>query len=338
LKKIIFRLAFIFFTLIVFSCNNNPVSKIDFFLGTICEVRIYDKRNKKILNEVFDIIKKIDSNMSVTNPDSEISQINKNAGNKSIVVSEDTFLVIKKGKYYSSFSDGLFDITSGPLIELWSVGKSNQKKPEENEVKNAVKLIDYRKIILNESNNSIFLGQNGIKLDLGGIAKGYTADKIYEYLKQKKIKSALINLGGNVYAIGNKKIGKEWNIGIQNPFEERGSCIGILKIKNKAVITSGKYERFFEENGIKYHHIFDTKTGYPSRSDLASVTIVDSNAMRADALSTCIFLMGYKHAKVFLENVKDINAVLINEKKEIYLTQKLLNNFVLNDENFKLIK
>ena len=266
-----------------------PVSQNKFLLGTVVTVTLYDNPKDEIFAEIFEKIEKIEQEMTINNATtSEVMEINKYAGSKEVKVSEDTFNVIKAGLNYSSLANGKFDITVGPLVKLWEIGFDDAHVPN------------------NDENLTVKLINPAMMIDLGGIAKGYAADVATKVLEDHGNKHAIINLGGNVYAYGDKINDMPWKIGIQNPFSPRGEYLGIASVKNKAVVTSGTYERYFEQDGIIYHHILDPQTGYPVSNNIVSVTIIANDSMMADALSTSAFALGVESGLALIESL-DMN-------------------------------
>ncbi|RKD21568.1 thiamine biosynthesis lipoprotein [Caminicella sporogenes DSM 14501] len=345
-KKNFMILLSIFLTLIIFSsCTINKInsniqltSRTGFFLGTVVTIKLYDNKNtENILDLAFDKIKEIEKKMTINAENSEVIKINSFAGKNFVKVSNDTFYVIKKGKSYSQLSKGRFDISIGPIVKLWNIGTENARVPSQSEINSKLDLVNYNDIILDESKKSIMLKKEGMILDLGGIAKGYAADTIVEILKKHNIKSAIIDLGGNIFAYGNKPDGSKWNIAIQNPFSSRGNYIGIVSVKNKAVVTSGIYERFLEKNGKRYHHILDPKTGYPVENNLASVSIIADKSIDADSLSTSAFALGLEKGLDFIEHIKNTEAIFVTKNSKIYITSGLKNNFKLSNNEFNLM-
>lgn len=175
-----------------------------------------------------------------------------------------------------------------------------------------------------------------MQLDLGGIAKGYAADVAASIIKEHGNQAAIINLGGNVYAYGEKANGDSFKIGVQNPFSPRGAYLGILSVKDQTVVTSGTYERFFEQDGTVYHHILDPKTGYPVENNLESVTIVTESSMSADALSTMTFVLGLEKGLNLVESLDDVEALFITKDHQLYASSGFLNNFELTDDSFTI--
>ena len=175
-----------------------------------------------------------------------------------------------------------------------------------------------------------------MEVDLGSIAKGYAADEVVKILKQEGIRSAIIDLGGNIYALGSKNSDNNWKVGIQDPFSDRGKVIGAVEVFDKTVVTSGIYERFIEEDGVRYHHILNPKTGYPYETDIAGVSIIADNSIDADALSTLTSTKGVKEGLKFVENLDNVNAIFITNDKKIYLTENIKDNFKLMNNDFEI--
>ena len=173
-------------------------------------------------------------------------------------------------------------------------------------------------------------------LDLGSIAKGYAADEIVKILKEENINSAIIDLGGNIYALGFKEGNKNWKIGIQNPFDNRGKIVGSLEVSNKTVVTSGVYERYIEQDGQTYHHILNPETGYPYETDIAGVSIIADKSIDGDALSTLVFTKGLEKGLELVENIDGVDAIFITNNKEVYVTKDLKDNFKITNEEFIL--
>lgn len=319
--------------------NEESISNTYYNLGTINEVTLYDvnkKTGEKILEECGSILMDIDNKMSNTIKSSDVSKINKNAGKAYTKVSKDTYYVIKESIEFSNISNDTFDISVGPLIDLWSIGTDNAKVPNKEEIENILPLVDYSKILLNDENLSVKLSEENMKIDLGGIAKGYAADKIYDYLKSENIKSAIINLGGNILTLGSKNNDQPFSIGIQDPTMPRGNSIGNIKVSNKSVVTSGIYERYIEKDNKIYHHMLNPHTGYPFENNLNSVTIVSDESIICDALSTTTFGLGLDSGMKLIESLDNVDAIFITKDKKIYLSSNLKDKFNLTDTSFSI--
>ncbi|AKN31270.1 thiamine biosynthesis protein ApbE [Clostridium carboxidivorans P7] len=319
-----------------FRARNKKVLTVREFyvLGTVVQLKVYGSNGKIAVEEAVNRLNDIDNKMSVFKEYSEISMINENAGISNVEVSKDTYFVVKEAVKYSELSEGGFDPTIRPVVELWGIGTDKVKVPGDNEIGSKLKLVNYKDIILNEKDRTIKLRNKGQNIDLGGIAKGYAADEVKNILIKNNIKSALINLGGNIYALGKKPDRTQWYIGIQNPFGKRGEFVGFINVKNKSVVTSGNYERYFISNEKRFHHIIDPKTGYPSDSKIISSTIISDYSIDGDGLSTGVYIMGLDKSIKLIESIKGIDAIFITENREIYITSGIKNKFKLVDENF----
>ncbi len=315
--------------------GDNFVSDTHFALGTVNTIRIQSRNAGKLIKECFSILDSVEKKMSRNLPDSEVSRINLMAGIEPVEVSEDTFKVIKKGLEISDLGDGYFDITIGPVVSLWGIGTESAKVPSTSELKKALSLVDYRNVVINEDERTVFLEKQGMSLDLGAIAKGWAADQIHQFLVANKVERGIINLGGNVLVLGKKTNTAPWRVGVQNPEESRGSYIGVIEADDTAVVTSGKYERYFIENGHKYHHIFNPFTGYPVENDLISVTIVANESVAADGFSTLVFALGKEKGMKLIEEVPFVDAVIVTKSHDVYTSRGLKNRFTLTDKNYR---
>lgn len=327
-------------SIIITNKKEDKYSSTYYNLGTINEITLYDIKKKdgdRILKKCESILVDIDNKMSCQISSSEISKINDNAGESFVKVSDDTYSVIKESINFSNMSNDTFDISIGPIIDLWAIGTDNAKVPTQKEIDTNLTLVNYKDILVDDENKSVKLANKNMKIDLGGIAKGYAADKIYEYLKEEQLKSALINLGGNIYAFGNKENNQPFSIGVQDPTKPRGNSIGNVKVSNKSVVTSGIYERYLEKDNKIYHHMLDPHTGYPFNNNLSSVTIISDKSIIGDALSTTTFGLGIKNGLELVENLDGVDAIFITKDKKIYLSNNLKNKFNLTDDSFTIV-
>ncbi|APF27196.1 apbE family protein [Clostridium sporogenes] len=318
------------------SKSEEPVSRETYLMGTIINIKAYGKNADKAVQASVDKISDIENKMSLNISTSEINKINKNAGIAPVKVSKNTFDVVKASLIYSEKTKGSFDITVEPLVSIWGIGTDKARIPSKDEINNALKLINYKDVVTNEKESTIMLKRKGQAIDLGAIAKGYTADELKKVLLNYNVSSAFLNLGGNIYVLGNKPDKTPWKIGVQNPLEPRGDYLGIVSVSDKSVVTSGNYERFFERNGKRYHHIFDTKTGYPAEKGLISVSIISDKSIDGDALSTSVYTLGLDEGKKLIESLKDVEAVFVTEDKKVYTTSGLKDTFKLTNTDFKL--
>lgn len=313
-----------------------PISRTELFMGTAIKVTLYNGGSEEILDKAFKRVIQLEDLVSINKDGTEIVELNKNSGIKPVKLSEDSFKIIEKGLEYSKASKGGYDITIGPLVKLWSIGLPEAKVPNKKEINEAIKHVDYSKLKIDRDNNEAFLSEKGMMIDLGSIAKGYAADEIAKLLKEEGVKEAIIDLGGNIYALGKKEGNKNWKIGIQDPNTERGNVIGTVETSNKSVVTTGVYERFIEKDGVKYHHILNPKTGYPYKTDIAGVSIIADKSVEADALSTLIFTKGLDEGRKFIETLDGVDAIFIMNDRKVYITEGVRDSFKLINESFEL--
>lgn len=322
------------------ACNKETkedeiLTRTELFMGTAIKVSLYDGGSEKVLDKVFDRVLELENLVSINKEGTEIDELNKNAGIKPVKLSDDSKNIIEKGLYYSSLSSGGYDISIGPLVKLWSIGLPEAKIPTESEIKESLENINYKDVEIN--GNEVFLKKKGMLLDLGSIAKGYAADEIAKILVNEGIEKAIIDLGGNIYALGKKSKESPWKIGVQNPFDDRGNIVGTLLTENKSVVTTGIYERFIEDGDKKYHHVLNPKTGYPYNTDIAGVTIIADKSIDADALSTLVFTMGIQNGIEFIENMENVDAIFITNNKNVYKTNGIKESFNVTNDEFKLV-
>jgi len=333
LKKILLSVIFLFGIFFLVSCELKT-TRSEPALGTICSITLFEKGSDKIYNDIFSRIRQIENLMSVNIPASDVSRVNAAAGIEPVQVHEETFMVIKRALHYAKLSGGAFDPSVGPLVSLWGIGGSSARVPSQNEIDKVLPLVNWQDVELDEETRGVFLRCPGMSLDLGAIAKGYAADEAVSIIKRAGIKQAIIDLGGNIYIHGARKDGKLWRVGVQNPEDARDTYIGILQITEKSVVTSGVYERFFEDEGKRYHHIFSPDSGYPADNGLLSVTIIAPNSMDADALSTAVFVLGYEKGIALVESLPETEAVFIFEDMSVRKTQGA--DFSITDNAFRL--
>jgi thiamine biosynthesis lipoprotein len=330
----------LFFTTATFatSCllQAEELSKTDFVLGTVCTIRLVEGGSKATLDEAFSRLRTIEDHMSANRDDTEISQINAMAGKRSVKVSEDTFYVISKALDYARLTGGAFDPSVGPLVKLWNIGNGGEKVPPIKEIMAAKALVDWRQVVLDTATHTVFLKRQGMRLDLGAIAKGYAADEIERILLNHKVRAAVIDLGGNIFVFGSKKDKTPWRVGIQNPESERGEYLGVVTGGQMTVVTSGVYERYFMENGKRYHHILSTQTGFPVDNGLTSVSVVSNSSIDADALSTSLFVLGIEKGLEVLKQFPDTYAIFIDKDHKVYLSPGAGKVFTLQDKSYHL--
>jgi len=289
------------------SCSKNiSPSQTRPVLGTVCTVQLFENGKQKYYDTLFERLEQIEAHMSMNIPSSDIACINAASGEQKIAVHEDTFKVIRRALDIAQLSDGAFNPASGALVKLWNIGSDAPHLPSQEEIEGALALCDWRSVVLSEDGEekSVYLPVKGTALDLGGIVKGYAADELTKILKARKVRRAIVDLGGNIFVYGKKKDGSPWRVGIKDPNDPEGVPAIVLNVANSTIVTSGVYERFFTENGVRYHHILDVKTGYPAASGLLSSTIVCESSMAADALSTSVFVLGREGGMELLHRIQ----------------------------------
>lgn len=341
MKKMLYCVIFAVF-LVIAGCGTSnhllesPYSKTEFLMGTVVTVKIYDKDKEDILNVAFDRINELADKTTSEESDSEVSSINQQAGKEPVQVSDDVYKLIDAGKQHSHLSGGLFDISIGPLTRLWHIGFPDARKPDHSEITAILPLIDYEKVELNETHKTVFLTEKGMTLDLGAIAKGFITDEIVTVLKEHDVTSAIVDLGGNIFVLGNSPTGEPWTVGIQDPDSSRGTTVGKLKQTNQSIVTSGIYERYIEVDGEKYHHLLDPNHGYPFMNDIAGITIITESSTDADALSTVGFAKGIEKGIKFIEESTSAEAIFISHENKVYTTKGIDDQFELTSEQFEM--
>ncbi|MDL2248798.1 FAD:protein FMN transferase [Tyzzerella sp. OttesenSCG-928-J15] len=312
------------------SGEKSSVAEI-FAMDTYMKLTAYGESGEKALAEAENYIYRLDSLWSVTNKNSEIYALN---SGEAIAPAAETAEIIDYAINMNKVTGGAFDISLYPLVKLWGFTTGGAfTVPKAFEIEKALGQTGCEKISISAGKIEL---EEGSAIDLGGIAKGYLSDRIGEIFEENGVESAIIELGGNVYAKGAKPDGAMWKVGIQNPFNS-SSIAGSVKVSDKAVITSGSYERFFTADEKRYHHILDPENGYPAENGLVSVTIISESGAEADCLSTALFVMGLERSAEFLESGQtNANAIFIDNERNIYITKGLENIFEPSDESFSL--
>jgi len=329
-----FRILILLFLLFsICGCGKKEYSRVEFSMDTVVEIKVYHSR-KAEAGEAIDSsmkeIKRVEQKMSRFLPASEVSRINKQAlsAGKSasglkegwIPVSSELFSLLEESVRLSNLTKGCFDVTVCPLWKMWKFEGENIEVPGKREIETALELVAYKNMILQDG--KIKFAKKGMGIDLGGIAKGYAVDAAIKVLKEKNVKSAMVNAGGDIYVLGRKQ-GKPWRIGIRHPRKE-GEILGIVEVEDRAIVTSGDYERFFFSEGKRYHHIFNPKTGYPAE-ECQSVTIVAKKATFADGLATGVFVLGPKEGMALIESLEEVEGVIVNKEGEVSVSSGLVS-------------
>lgn len=297
------------------SARKAPPARTCISFDTVCTINAYDAGTDALYDACEARLNELEQVFSAHISTSDVCRINDAAGDHPVKVSVEVFTVLKTARGFAEKSGGAFDPTIGPLVSLWGIGTEHEKVPSEDEIAAARALVNWKLLSLDEEAGTAFLEKEGMALDLGGIAKGFAADEIASVLKDAGVSSALVDLGGNVYVIGSRpaESGKsasgdgtgvaerKWRVGVKNPFKpEEGAALRV-DVADTSVVTSGNYERYFEKDGVRYHHIINPETGWPAESGLVSCTIIDSSSLKADVLSTAVFVLGKDKGLELLE-------------------------------------
>lgn len=312
-----FFLFFCSFSFVGCGRSKEPVFKSDFYFNTVITITLYGEENASYIDDCFKLASHYENLFSNTIADSDISKIN-NANGTPVTVDDDTIELLQKGIYYGDLSQGQFDITIGKLSSLWDFPNNSGTVPSESDIEATLSTIDYHAIVID--GNEVSLSNPDAMIDLGGIAKGYIADKMKDYLNEKGITSGMINLGGNVLTLGDKPDGSNYNIGIQKPFSDDGTAIASVEVSDETVVSSGVYERYFYVGDNFYHHILNPKTGYPYDNNLLGVTIICPKSVDGDGLSTTCFALGLEDGMKLIESLDDTEAVFITDDYELHTT------------------
>lgn len=311
--------------------NIEPISRTGFYFDTVIQITLYDTEEESVLDGCFALAEKYENLFSATKEGSDVWNINHGNG-ESVIVSEETAALLMMAADYANTTEGAVDPTIRPVSELWHFGSDREAKvPEDAAIQEALSHVSCDAIRFGtapseETGESVYrtvtLTDPEAAVDLGFIAKGYIADKMKEYLLSQGVESALISLGGNVLTVGEKPDGSPFRVGIQEPFAETGKSLDTIEIRDTSVVTSGIYERcFYDEDGVLYHHVLDTATGYPVDNELASVTIVCHSSVRADALSTSCLCLGPEEGRRLLDAEKDVAYLLIMKDGTQYASE-----------------
>lgn len=312
-------------------------------MDTFCTITVVSPSREKAIEAVdagFAEIKKLETLLNYFSDQSEISAVNRTAGSRPVEVSIETLEILKKTMDISKAANGAFDPTIAPVIKQWRFSKDSSGSviPSGKVIEHSLALVDYKKIKINADTREVFLEDKGMELDLGGITKGFAADKAVDAIKKKGVTAALVAVAGDIRGFGLNISGQGWKVGIQNPRTRTVSdkpwedIFAVLRLKDKAISTSGDYQRFFIKDGIRFHHILDPQTGYPSESGLISVSVIAPEGYLADGLSTAVFVLGAEKGMTILESM-GLDGILVNNNRKVFITKNLKGKIdILNKE------
>ncbi|CUU47535.1 FAD:protein FMN transferase [Clostridium beijerinckii] len=302
----------------------NEYTKIIYLMGTKISLYIKGESAEKLAEKACDMLINYEEVFSANSDKSQLAMLKKTASLAPQEVDAELYELIKIGKRHSLCENTYLNIAIGPLIKLWRIGFKEAHVPEKETIAKVLELLKPENIQLDDEKKTVYFLKKGIEIDLGAIAKGYFADKVMEFFKANGAVSAMVDMGGNVLVFGDSPSNSgDWNVGIQNPFLPRGNAVALVKIKDQSVVTSGIYERVFEKDGRKYHHIFDSKTGYPIESNIASLTIIADKSIDCDIYTTKLF--GLDAASIIhrVNRIKGMDAVVITVDGKLAYTDNL---------------
>ncbi len=312
---------FLIFCFIFTGCTATPaepISRTGFYFDTVINITIYDKSDETLLDSCMKMCSHYDNLLSTTKENSDIWNIN-HAGGKPVKVDPETILLLQKALFYADLTNGRFDPTIGGVSSLWNFsGNTPGPVPDKKKIAEALEHVSYKNILLDSSAGTVTLSDPLTRLDLGAIAKGYIADQLKKYLKKEGVASAIINLGGNVLLVGNKPDGSDFTVGIQKPFADNSTYIAAVSASDCSLVSSGSYERYFEQDGKMYFHILDSATGYPVDTDLVGVTILSDQSVDGDGLSTACFILGLDKGMKLIESIPGTEAAFITKDEHLH--------------------
>ena len=294
-------------------------------MGTVHTVTIFDAEGPEAASDARAYLLDLHGAWSCFKEDSLVSRINQAAGRQPVAVDEDTFQVLRQAKRYGRFTEGAFDVTVGPLADLWRRAMEERQLPGDEAVWQALALVNFANVTLDEEAHTVLLEKAGQRIDLGGIAKGYAVDELIKRLRRHGVHRALLDLGGTVAALG-----CGLPVGIRDPFRLHGAPMGTLMLEDRIAVTSGVYERFAYMDGYRYHHVVDPRTGYPSKSGLVSVTLVGENGGALDAFATAALILGMEKSAPMLAE-QGMDAVFVTEQGQVFVTRGLKRQFHLHN-------
>lgn len=340
MKKIFLYLIILGIMLMLAGCSKEDYSekcaeRDVFAMDTYMSIKAYGEECEEAVDEAVEEILRLDALLSTGSADSEITMVNQNHGGD---LSDDTAYLVSRSLDIYQATSGAFDISIYPVMQAWGFAGDTFRVPENQELEQLLENVNAGNILYDDNTRKIAFASDEMAIDLGGIAKGYTSTRIMDIFKSYKVDCGLVNLGGNVQVYGSKSDGTAWHVAVQDP-ENQAEYIGTLSVVDKAVITSGGYERYFEEDGIIYHHIIDPATGYPAASGLKSVTIVSADGTLADGLSTSLFIMGLDRSiEYWKEHSDEFDVILVTDDRDIYVSENIAKDFSAQKDFFVITK
>ena len=312
--------------------DNRVYSYSAVLMGSPILLKLFS-HDEALASRVFRLIKQYEDLLTVNRAHSQVMDINHAAGQHPVIVSRPVFELIRCAKAASLLKDSAFNLAIGPLVKRWKIGFRGDSVPPADDIAALLAITRPDDVILDEAQSSVFLARAGMEIDLGAIAKGYIADRVRDYLHKEGTERGLINLGGNIQTLGSPE--GCWSVGLKKPFVN-DALIGAMTVENRSVVTSGTYERFFEQNGKRYHHILDPRTGYPLDNALDSVTIVSKESIDGDIWTTLMYGMGIEKGCAVLRSRPDIEAIFVTKTKEVVISSMHHFRFTLLDNTYRV--
>ncbi|MFP8733568.1 FAD:protein FMN transferase [Klebsiella aerogenes] len=309
--------------------DNRVYSYSAVLMGSPILLKLYS-HDEALASRVFQLIKRYEDLLTVNHAQSQVMDINHAAGHHPVTVSRPVYQLIKCAKAASMVRDSAFNLAIGPLVKLWRIGFQGHSVPSAADIAARLPLTRPQDVILDDEKQSVWLAQAGMEIDLGAIAKGYIADRVRDYLGQQGIEQALINLGGNVHTLG------EWSIGLKKPFAAEQELIGSIAVAGQSVVTSGTYERYFEQDGKRWHHILDPRSGYPLDNELDSVTVISADSLDGDIWTTLLYGLGVEKGCAALRQRDDIEAIFVTKNRGVILSSPQRIRFQLLDSGYQI--
>ncbi len=301
----------------------------NFIMDTVIEQKLYGKNAQQASEEIERRLREYEQECSMYLEQSLVSRINRNAGLQYTEVTPQCLELLERSIQFSEQSQGLFDITVAPLTRLWNITGEDPHVPSEEKIAQARELVNYRDILID--GNRVMLRRKGQAIDLGAVAKGAACNIVWETAEQYNIKTGYVSIGGNLVVLGEERHGQPYRFGIRDPQGDSSEAIGSISLTGKTMATTGAYERWFEQDGVRYHHVLDPKTGYPAESDLLSVSVISQDGMLADCLSTTLFIEGKQEALRRM-NEEDYQLVVVDKQGTVYCSESLRGNFQPSQE------
>lgn len=310
------------------------VSKTEFMMDTVFEITAYgpDAEARQAAAAALNEVKRIEELLSAHIATSDVARINQAAGRSAVPVSSETIYLLAEALKYSALTEGAFDVTIKPVVDLWGIGKKDDYIPGPDEIAGVLDLVGYRQVEIDPAAGTVYLLQSGAGIDLGAIAKGYAVDRAAAVLQKRGITAGIVNGGGNIRVLGRKRDGSDWRIAVKDPRVEGGTA-AVLRLADKSVATSGDYERYFIRDNKRYHHIFDPATGEPAASGVIGATVVSDSAMAADILSTAVFVLGPDKGAAVAGQVEGAEVFIIRSDGDFVHSPGLESNLQVFGNN-----